>query len=67
MEISPEMAGWIAVAALLVTVGIGIPVAYAMGVIGFVGSYLLLAPEPRPASDEVFGTVFLLRTDGVTW
>lgn len=59
MEISPEMAGWIAVAALFITVGIGIPVAYAMGVIGFVGSYLLLGPDATQGMMEIvpFSTV----------
>jgi C4-dicarboxylate transporter DctM subunit len=59
MDISPEMAGWIAVAALLITVGIGIPVAYAMGVIGFVGSYLLLGPDATQGMLEIvpFSTV----------
>ncbi len=59
MDISPELAGWLAVAALFVTVGIGIPVAYAMGVIGLVGSYFLLGPDATQGMMEIvpFSTV----------
>ncbi|OGA74470.1 MAG: hypothetical protein A3G81_14645 [Betaproteobacteria bacterium RIFCSPLOWO2_12_FULL_65_14] len=59
MTIGPELAGWLGVAALLVTVVLGIPVAYAMGVIGVVGSYLLIGPDATRGMIEIvpFSTV----------
>jgi len=39
---SPETVGWIGIAAMLVMVGVGVPVAYAMGIVGFLGSLALL-------------------------
>ena len=59
MSIEPELAGWISVGALLFTVLLGIPVAYAMGVVGLVGSYLLIGPDATRGLMEIvpFSTV----------
>ncbi len=59
MAIAPELAGWLGVAALIVAVLLGIPVAYAMGVIGIVGSYFLIGPEATRGIVEIvpFSTV----------
>lgn len=56
---APETAGWIGVAALIVAVLLGIPVAYAMGVIGIVGAYFLIGPEATRGIVEIvpFSTV----------
>ena len=39
---APETAGWLGIAAILAMVGLGVPVAYAMGIVGFLGSLALL-------------------------
>jgi C4-dicarboxylate transporter, DctM subunit len=59
MMIDPETAGWLGVAAMLVAVGLGVPVAYAMGVVGFVGSYFLIGPDATRGMMEIvpFSTV----------
>jgi tripartite ATP-independent transporter DctM subunit len=57
--IAPETAGWIGIAVMLFMVGIGVPVAYAMGIVGFVGSLLLLGVDATHGLMEIvpFGTV----------
>lgn len=59
MMIAPEVAGWIGIAAMLVMVGIGVPVAYAMGIVGFLGSLALLGVDATHGLMEIvpFGTV----------
>jgi tripartite ATP-independent transporter DctM subunit len=42
MLTSPETAGWVGITVVLVMVGLGIPVAYAMGIVGFLGSFTVL-------------------------
>lgn len=42
MLTSPETVGWIGIVVMLAMVGLGVPVAYAMGIVGFLGSLLLL-------------------------
>jgi tripartite ATP-independent transporter DctM subunit len=59
MIVSPETAGWIGIAVLLFMVGLGIPVAYAMGIIGFLGMFALLGADATRGMMELvpFGTV----------
>lgn len=42
---APETAGWVGTLVMLILVMLGIPVAFAMGVVGFLGSYMLLGPD----------------------
>jgi C4-dicarboxylate transporter DctM subunit len=42
MIVSPETAGWIGIIVVLVMVALGVPVAYAMGIVGFLGSLIVL-------------------------
>lgn len=59
MLISPETAGWVGIVVMLAMVGLGIPVAYAMGIVGFLGSLLLLGPDATQGLMEIvpFATV----------
>jgi C4-dicarboxylate transporter DctM subunit len=59
MMVAPETAGWIGIIAMLVMVGIGVPVAYAMGIVGFLGAFALLGPDATQGLMEIvpFGTV----------
>lgn len=59
MLMSPETTGWIGIAVMLAMVGLGVPVAYAMGIVGFLGSLLLLGPDATQGLMEIvpFATV----------
>ena len=59
MMIAAETAGWIGIGVMLFMVMLGIPVAYAMGIVGFVGSLALMGPDPTRGLMEIvpFGTV----------
>lgn len=59
MLLSPETAGWVGIVTMLAMVGLGIPVAYAMGIVGFLGSLLLLGPDATQGLMEIvpFATV----------
>lgn len=59
MLISPETAGWIGIVVMLAMVGLGVPVAYAMGIVGFLGSLLLLGSDATQGLMEIvpFATV----------
>lgn len=59
MMVAPETAGWTGIVVMLVMVMFGIPVAYAMGIVGFVGSLVLLGPDATRGLMEIvpFGTV----------
>src|SRR5690606_33172067 len=53
MIVSPETAGYIALAVVLAMVGFGIPVAYAMGIVGFLGSLILLGSDATRGLMEI--------------
>lgn len=59
MLMSPETAGWVGIVTMLAMVGAGVPVAYAMGIVGFLGSLLLLGPDATQGLMEIvpFATV----------
>jgi len=59
MMIAAETAGWIGIGTMLFMVMLGIPVAYAMGIVGFVGSLVLMGPDATRGLMEIvpFGTV----------
>jgi C4-dicarboxylate transporter DctM subunit len=59
MIVSPETAGWVGVVVVLALVALGIPVAYVMGIVGFVGSLLVLGTGATHGLMEIvpFSTV----------
>lgn len=46
MELSPQFIGWASLIGMFVLIGLGIPVAFAITSVGFVGYYLLAGSEP---------------------
>ena len=57
--ITPETAGWVGTLAMLLMVMLGIPVAFAMGIVGFIGSLILVGPDATRGLMELvpFSTV----------
>ena len=57
--IASETAGWLGTLSMLVLVMIGIPVAYAMGIVGFIGMLAIAGPDATRGLMELvpFSTV----------
>lgn len=46
MEVSPEVIGWLVVVALFILLGLGVPVAFALTALGFIGYTILAGSGP---------------------
>ncbi len=59
MIVSPETAGWVGIIVVFVMVAFGVPVAYAMGFVGFIGSLIVLGTGATHGLMEIvpFSTV----------